>query len=280
MPTTRPLLGVQRTTSQPVAAGLSIAKIQASVLGWDLDPFIQADWFRMSEPFFPPHPHAGFSAVTFMLPQSPGGFINRDSLGQCNLIPPGALHWAEAARGLMHEEVPIERGVECEGLQIFVNLPAALKLEAPAVYHVEREDAPLVAGAGSQVRCYVGDFATTKAAAKPRTECALWDLRLEPGASVVLPLPKDWTATVVVAQGAIQTADGPARSGSVIGYGRGDDLLVSAGAAGAYCVLLAGRPLGEPLVSGGPFVMSTREQLLDAKQRFAAGDMGSLTASF
>ena len=98
------------------SSGLTIAQLHADVLGASLDPFLMCDCFWMAQPFFPPHPHAGFSAVTYMLPESDGGFVNRDSLGHRNLIRPGALHWTEAARGVMHEEVPITPGLSCQGL--------------------------------------------------------------------------------------------------------------------------------------------------------------------
>jgi hypothetical protein len=100
--------------------------------GVSLDPFLSVDHFRMSQPTFPPHPHAGFSAVTYMFEDSPGGFINRDSLGDVSRIGPGALHWTQAARGMMHEEIPERRGVEGHGLQMFVNLRADHKQPPPA----------------------------------------------------------------------------------------------------------------------------------------------------
>lgn len=276
----RPWIAARSLSHQAVAQGLAIAKVHPQHLGWPLDPFLQVDWFRMSQPFFPPHPHAGFSAVTYMLPGSPGGFVNRDSLGHRNLISPGALHWTEAAHGVMHEEVPIERGVECHGLQIFVNLPAARKHDAPAAYHAEPADVPTVERDGGRVRCYVGHFDGQRAALAPKTTCALWDVAVDAGASLSLPLPRDWNATLLLVAGDLmeggQRANGPA----AIGLAAGDAIVLHAGATPVHAVLLAGPPLDEPVVAGGPFVMTSAEDIADAKRRFARGEMGRLEASF
>ncbi|MFB2920991.1 MULTISPECIES: pirin family protein [Aerosakkonema] len=90
-------------------------------LGVSLDPFLNLVDFHMSQPTFKPHPHAGFSAVTYMFEDSEGAFINRDSLGDRSRIAPGDLHWTQAGSGMLHEEVPERAGVDCHGLQMFVN---------------------------------------------------------------------------------------------------------------------------------------------------------------
>ena len=107
-----------------------------------LDPFINLDDFRMSEPTFPPHPHAGFSAVTYMFEDSAGAFTNRDSLGDHSRIGPGSLHWTQAAAGMMHEEIPEQRGLVCHGLQMFVNLRSDHKNAAPRAFHVDAAAVP------------------------------------------------------------------------------------------------------------------------------------------
>ncbi|WP_078031648.1 pirin family protein [Massilia sp. KIM] len=251
--TTRPLLGALRPEWQRMSEGLSIAKIHPASLSWELDPVLQIDWFRMSRRFFPPHPHAGFSAVTLMLPNSAGGFINRDSLGDASAIPPGAMHWTEAARGMMHEEVPQIEGLECHGLQIFVNLPARFKLAAPAVYHVEREQLQPVVLGGAKVYCYVGDFAgLRRGAVAPRTTVALWTIALEAHAPLALPLPPDWNLSLLVTEGAIVVDGQTYPEGSVLGFGHGDLVRIEPGATPAGAVVLAGPALREPLAVSGP----------------------------
>ncbi|ATQ76407.1 pirin [Massilia violaceinigra] len=275
----RPLLGMRRLEPQAAGEGLFLAKLQPSSLGWALDPFLQVDWFRMRLPFFPPHPHAGFSAVTFMLPQSPGGLINRDSLGSRNRINPGDLHWTEAARGIVHEEVPQVDGVDCLGLQIFVNLPSQHKLAAPAIHHVDRADVPVVQFPGATVHCYVGDLDDVKAALTTRTASALWSVELNENAVVNLPLPPSWMVHILVTAGALRIGDSLLGEGGVAGYAAGTALEIRAATDGASLVVLAGLPLAEPIAVSGPFVMNDAAQLVDAKRRYASGEMGFLEAS-
>jgi redox-sensitive bicupin YhaK (pirin superfamily) len=130
------------------AAGLSIAQLHGEHLTGQLDPFLAIDHFEMALPFFPPHPHAGFSAVTYLFPQSQNGFVNRDSRGEALQIHPGDLHWTAAGSGVVHEEVPITRGVVCHGLQIFVNLHSSKKWMAPQALHLAAAQVPVVDAGG------------------------------------------------------------------------------------------------------------------------------------
>ncbi len=265
--------------SRQVADGLKIAKVTAEALGEPLDPFLMCDCFEMAQPFFPPHPHAGFSAVTYILPESEGGFVNRDSLGDKSLIRPGGVHWTEAARGVMHEEVPIVRGQVVRGLQIFVNLPAVHKLGAPRIYHAEPESIPVWSEGDASVRVLAGSLEQVRSVVQPRTDCAIWDVTVRGGGSARLPVPTDWRVFGVVTDGAL-AQHGPTGLAAVRLHPEGGAVQLTAADIGARVVLLAGRPLNEPLALDGPFVMSTREQLLDAKRRFVNGEMGHLQPSF
>jgi redox-sensitive bicupin YhaK (pirin superfamily) len=214
-----------------------------------------------------------------MLPESEGGFVNRDSRGDRSLIRPGALHWTEAARGMMHEEVPIEPGVVCQGLQIFVNLPSQLKLAEPRSYHLEPDDAPLVELEGASVRVLAGALDGLRSKVQPRTACALWDVTLNPRTSIALPLPEQWEAFGILTKG--QLAGFDAQGLAAVRFSKSaEELCLSAGGETVRLVILAGQALNEPLAYGGPFVMNTAEQLRDARVRFMAGDMGQLSPSF
>ncbi|MEC5218164.1 redox-sensitive bicupin YhaK (pirin superfamily) [Actimicrobium sp. GrIS 1.19] len=259
--------------------GLRIAQLHEATLGASLDPFLMCDCFWMAQPFFPPHPHAGISAVTYMLPESEGGFVNRDSLGNRNLIQPGALHWTEAAAGMMHEETPIASGVTCQGLQIFVNLPSGLKLAEPRTYHLEPDAVPARDFAGAQVRVLAGKFDDSHAGVMPRTDCALWDVTLQANSTVTLPLPDHWHAFGILTKGSLAgfSATGLA---AVRFAADARQLVLATSTEHARLVIFSGKPLNEPLAFGGPFVMNTTEQLQAAKRRFVAGEMGHLEASF
>ena len=118
--------------------GFEAYSIGRGNLGDSVDPFLQIDHFFMSKPIFSPHPHAGFSAVTYMFEDSEGSFVNRDTMSAQDsvLIKPGDLHWTQAGSGMVHEEKPTEPGV-CHGLQIFVNLTAENKFSKPQAFHRE-----------------------------------------------------------------------------------------------------------------------------------------------
>ncbi|MGL4574076.1 MAG: pirin family protein, partial [Burkholderiaceae bacterium] len=157
-----------------------------------LDPFIGIDSFVMPQPFFGPHPHAGMSAVTLMLPEADGGLINRDSLGDHSIIHPGDLHWTQAGRGMMHEEVPSRPGKAARGMQVFVNLATANKQADPAAFHIDHARMPVVQGQGSSVRVVAGEFAGQ---ASPIVQEARWltrvnmlDITLQPGARLDVPI--------------------------------------------------------------------------------------------
>jgi redox-sensitive bicupin YhaK (pirin superfamily) len=255
--------------------------------GYSLDPFLSLDDFQMSAPTFPPHPHAGFSAVTYLFENSPGAFINRDSLGDRSRIGPGAMHWTQAARGMMHEEIPESPGTVCHGLQMFVNLRSDHKNATPRAFHVEARDVPLVMlGEGARVRVLAGHFAGARSAlTELLTPVLLLDVHLTGGASAILPIDAEWNCFAMSISGA--GAAGPQgertaiRTHDAIGFADdGDQVAVTAGAEGLHVLVGAGRPLGEPVVFGGPFVMTTQSDLAAAKARYQRGEMGQLAPSF
>ncbi|NCT83403.1 MAG: pirin family protein [Comamonadaceae bacterium] len=232
-----------------------------------LDPFIMVDHFRMSEAVFAPHPHAGFSAVTYLFDDSATGLIGRDSLGGEHEIAPGGLHWTLAGRGLMHDEFPMQSGREAHGLQIFVNLPAPQKLCEPAVMHLAAGQMPRRQGAGWRaVQVFGGDAPL----ALP-WPAALAIVDLEAGASYQPELADGEQGFAIVIHGSAQA------SGLALGAGQAlaGPALIQAGEA-SRLACFSGRPLREPLVRHGPFAMSDEGQVVAALQRFQAGGMGRL----
>lgn len=152
--------------------------------GLAIDPFLVLSDVQMPQPFFPPHPHAGFSVMTYMFPDSEGAFINRDSLGDHSRIEPGALHWTQAARGFQHEEVPEIPGQGCHGLQMWINLAAQHKHAAPAAAHVSAADVPELRPApGVRLRVVAGSYGEARASYETLTTFTLLDVYLEPGAA-------------------------------------------------------------------------------------------------
>ncbi len=237
-----------------------------------LDPFIMVDHFRMAEPVFAPHPHAGFSAVTYLFDDSATGLVSRDSLGGEHEILPGGLHWTLAGRGLMHDEFPIEAGREAHGLQIFVNLPAEQKLRAPGVMRLAAEQMPRRVGEGWRA---VQVFGGTGELSLPwPTALAIVDI--DSGAGFDFKLPTDEQGFAVVVQGSGRAAGLPLSVGRALSLAEGGQAHLVADDALRLAVF-SGRPLREPLVRHGPFVMSDEGQIVAALQRFQSGGMGRLS---
>lgn len=238
-----------------------------------LDPFIMVDHFRMVEPVFAPHPHAGFSAVTYLFDDSATGMVSRDSLGGEHEILPGGLHWTLAGRGVIHDEYPADPGREAHGLQIFVNLPAEQKLREPAVMRLAPEQMPRRAGQGWRA---VQVFGGTAELALPWPS-ALAIVDIDPGATYPLTVAEGEQGFAVVIQGRGQAEAVPVSMGRALQLSAPGRTTVHAQDALRLAVF-TGRPLAEPLVRHGPFVMSDEGQVVAALQRFQTGAMGRLAA--
>lgn len=256
-----------------------------SVRGPDglIDPFLNVDLFHMSLPTFRPHPHAGFSAVTYLLPESAGSFRNRDSRGDVSLIVPGAIHWTLAGRGVVHEEVPTEVGVDCWGLQIFVDLPADQKHRSPWAGHAEPSAIPRIDRGGAQVRVLAGGFGDVAASIRPLGDGtpSLLDITLDAGARLELPTASDRRTWLLVLDGGAQTDGRSLERHHVVTFADADGAAeLLAGAAGLRAIVGSGTPLRQPALWRGPFCMTSEADLREAALRYGRGEMGTLAASF
>jgi redox-sensitive bicupin YhaK (pirin superfamily) len=245
-----------------------------------LDPFIMADHFRMWQPTFGPHPHAGFSAVTYLFDDAQTGFRNRDSRGQQNQIAPGDLHWTLAGAGVLHEEVPLVPGHVAHGLQLFVNLPARAKHMPPAALHVAGEQMPRFALGDATVKLVFGQWLTaagTVQAAQPMPapgDATLLDVWLPAGGQLALQLPATQQAVLIAVEGHAQLG-GVAGDAWAVAAAASAVLQADTGAP-ARVAVLAGTPWREPLFMQGPFGMASAADLQQAMQRYRSGEMGSL----
>jgi redox-sensitive bicupin YhaK (pirin superfamily) len=246
-----------------------------------LDPFLMIDHFRMREPTFAAHPHAGFSAVTYLFDDAQTGFRNRDSRGDDSIIRAGDLHWTVAGRGVIHEEVPIETGRVAHGLQLFVNLAAADKHMPPRALHLPRERMPVLRQTGgASVKLGFGayDDGTTRQAPTLSlpTDVSLLDIGLDAGARFDYPLPAGGTALLLAIEGELHIDATRLVVGQSVAFDRAGGALTIATEQPARAVLLLGAPLREPIVRHGPFAMSTRADLARAIADYQTGRMGRL----
>ena len=249
---------------------------------FDLDPFLNVDFFVMSEPTFPPHPHAGFSAVTYLLPESRGSFRNRDSLGDTSTIGPGAIHWTQAGAGMMHEEIPSTPGVEGTGFQIFVNLPAAQKGIAPRAFHADATHVPVVSLDGSLVRVLAGAFGGTEGALGPGLALVpdLLDLTIDAGKTLEVPIVRDRRAWMFVISGEAKVGPRTLAANEAVLFADGPGVVRIEAQSRTRAMLFAGDPLRQPVVWHGPFSMTDEREAREAVERYRGGEMGQLAPSF
>jgi redox-sensitive bicupin YhaK (pirin superfamily) len=250
-----------------------------------LDPFAMVDHFVMADPVFAPHPHAGFSAITYLFADSAGSVINRVSTGLVNTITPGSLHWTQAGSGMVHEEVPETMGKPTHGLQIFVNSRAKNKLTPPQAFHVHTKDVPVVALPGATVRVILGeiihDSRTYQSDIDAHTKTSIWDISIEKNAQLSLPITNGHNAIVLVIKGAVQI-DGKqvSQENAILLSKQGHAIELQAMNESAQIVLLSGEPLNEPIFSKGPFIGNTPADVTQMILRYQRGEMGQLAPSF
>jgi redox-sensitive bicupin YhaK (pirin superfamily) len=258
-------------------AGVKLVRVLTPDLQRRLDPFLMLDAFGTDRPEdyiagFPDHPHRGFETVTYMLA---GRMRHRDSAGHEGLVGPGGVQWMTAGRGVIHSEMPEQAEGRMEGFQLWLNLPAAQKMRAPWYRDFAGEQIPEARAPGARVRVIAGiALGVTGAMQRETTEPLFLDLRLEPGATFAQPLPAGHNAFVHVHQGALSISgtEVPRQRMAILRNApEADGVVLQAGADGAGAILLAGAPLNEPIAQYGPFVMNTREQILQAVEDFRRG---------
>lgn len=242
-----------------------------------LDPFLLLDEFTSrggkDGGGFPDHPHRGFETVTYMIN---GRMEHADNKGHRGIIGPGGIQWMTAGSGLVHSELPAnEAGEPIRGMQLWLNLPASDKLTAPRYQEVGTEDIPEVRLAtGGKARIIAGTFnGVTGAAANIAVEPLYLDIHLTANEAISIPLPMKHTGFVFGLEGtfgadSMSAVIEPRTLGIM---SSGDEISLQAGADGARFLLIAALPLEEPIARHGPFVMNTREEIMQAFDDYRAG---------
>jgi redox-sensitive bicupin YhaK (pirin superfamily) len=220
----------------------------------------------------PDHPHRGFETVTYMLA---GQMRHGDNQGNSGLLGPGAVQWMTAGKGLVHSEIPEQKDGLMWGFQLWVNLPAKDKLTKPRYQDIQGDNVPEVKlGPGARARVLVGTVNGVKGPVmEVATDPLYFDLHLDANASYTATLPEAHNAFVYVYQGdaKIGAAATGIKAQEMALLTRGASLPVSAGAQGARLIVVAGRPLNEPVARYGPFVMNTVEEIHQAFADYQAG---------
>lgn len=246
-----------------------------------LDPFLAVDHAWMSGPTFPPHPHAGFSAVSYLFLDSETSIANRDSLGNKNIIQPGGLHWTAAGRGVVHEEIPAEHEKTVHMLQIFVNLPKEKQKEHPFALSLPSQDIPVIQETGSRIRVVLGQLGEIKAPIDTPTEVNVYDISLEDKKELRIPIPAGHNAFVLPIFGSSEI-DGKHYASDIPNipvYPHSDQVQeVQLIATNGDCkvVVFTGKPLHQSVYWKGPMALSTQTDLADAVSAYQQGKFGAL----
>lgn len=233
----------------------------------------------ISTPTFQPHPHAGFSAVSYLFLDSETGIDNRDSLGNRNRIQPGGLHWTAAGRGIVHNEVPAETGKTVHMLQIFVNLAADKQNADAFALSLEPQDVPIVQLPGVKVRVPLGVFGAVCSPLHPPTEVSLLDISLDEGAELSLPVPTGHNAFIMPIfstleiNGEVFDANQP-RLPVFLPQETSGEITLRAKHGNAKAVLFSGLPLRQPVHWQGSLALASPEALSDRIAAYQRGEFG------
>ncbi|HLP98962.1 MAG TPA: pirin family protein [Sideroxyarcus sp.] len=258
-------------------AGVSLTRVLTGKLQRRLDPFLMLDAFGSDDPDdyiagFPDHPHRGFETITYMLH---GRMRHRDSAGHEGLLGDGGVQWMIAGRGVIHSEIPEQEDGVMEGFQLWLNLPAQNKMAAPWYKDFPSTDIPeYTTPEGATVRVIAGSSNdVTGAMTREVTEPLYLDIHLPAGAGFSTAIPASHNAFIYVYRGTVSAENATVESqrmGILSNTAEADGITLSA-QEDARLILVAGKPLHEPIVQYGPFVMNTQEQIHQALDDFRSG---------
>jgi redox-sensitive bicupin YhaK (pirin superfamily) len=291
--TERPVRSITTGPRGYEGEGFPVVRAFAGVGTAALDPFVHMD--QMGEVEYQPgeprgtdwHPHRGFETVTYMID---GRFAHQDSHGGGGLIADGATQWMTAGAGILHIETPpaelVESGGMFHGIQLWVNLPKKDKFATPRYQAIEGTDVALLSSddGGALIRVIAGDIDGHRGPGVTHTPITLAHGTIQPGARLNIPWNRDYNALVYVlsGRGSVGPIAHPMQQGQLAVLGPGDRITVSAAPSqesrvpALEVLILGGKPIREPVVHYGPFVMNTKAELIEALDDFQAGKFGSV----
>ncbi|WP_373086285.1 pirin family protein [Sneathiella sp.] len=272
---------VSRVILSQIASDGAGVKLRRSIGGEqlsELDPFLLLDNFGTENPDdyiagFPSHPHRGFETVTYMID---GQMRHKDSTGAEGILGPGSVQWMTAGRGIVHSEMPEQREGRMSGFQLWVNLPASDKMCVPRYQNIDPEDVPLVELGTTKLRVLAGavtgpDGIVSGPVKGVATDPIYIDITLAKGGSYHHAVPEGHTAFIYVFEGNVDVGGTELKQHHLAILSDGDSVDLKA-KTGGRAILVAGRPIGEPVARYGPFVMNSHEEIQQAVQDFQSGN--------
>jgi len=277
-PVSKPINGAPLT----IGGGFKAHSFRAQDISELMDPLVMVDHYLMTESTFGAHPHAGLSAVSLLFEDSVGHFHNRDSLGNDFDLQPGDLYWLSAGSGAVHDESP-RANSRTHGLQVFVNVPKALRFAAPTSLHVRSTDMPVISERNFRVKVVLGEWNGVRGATSPSISMTILDGIIQPGGSFSHASADRRGVWVQAVEGQldirINETERQLDPGQAIAIDSetGAEIRISNPfQERAHFALFDGAQIAESYVHDGPFVMDSEQQIMDIKAAYAAGQLGSI----
>ena len=280
--TTRKLRGLITGIPATDGAGVKLVRVIGQPALQELDPFLLLDAFRSDNPDdyiagFPSHPHRGFETVTYLLN---GRMRHKDNAGNEGIIEPGGIQWMTAGKGIIHSEMPEQEDGRLEGFQLWINLPASHKMTQPAYQEYDVDNIPLETRPGTSIRVITGETSqgTVGPVSQPLTNPLYLDVGLDANTAFSESIPERHNAFVYVIQGSVRLEN---EQGEKVSVARDQLAILSQGSVidleseepPARFLLIAGKPIGEPIARSGPFVMNNQAELQQAYMDYQSGNL-------
>lgn len=274
--TQRNVARLLRAMPMQEGAGVTVRRTIGTPTLRNLDPFLLLDHFSSDDPRdyiagFPDHPHRGFVTLTYMLD---GHLLHQDSMGSRGDLRAGGVQWMKAASGVIHSEMPQQTDGLMRGFQLWINLPAREKMGDPEYQEFGAERIPVAPQDGGQVKIISGEYAGHRGPLRdPHTDLSYLDVALPADGAFVHRLEPVLNVLLYVFEGEAAVAGTEVSPHTAAIFGLGEHIEVQAGTAGARFLLIAGRPLGEPIVQYGPFVMNTEAEIRQTLEDYRRGEL-------
>ena len=255
-------------------AGVNLTRIIGSPELNMLDPFLLLDEFGSENPNdyiagFPPHPHRGFETITYMLN---GKFTHKDSAGNEGHLSDGGVQWMTAGKGVVHSEMPEQSEGLMRGFQLWLNLPKEKKMIDPSYHDIQADKIPSVLLENAKVKVISGEFQSTEGPGRPHTGVLYLDVHLNKSSSISIPINENWNAFIYVYEGEIES-NLSVPKGNLAVLDTDGIFECRSISSDTKFILAAGEPLNEPVARGGPFVMNTKGEVLQAFDDYQSGKL-------
>lgn len=280
--TTRTIAHIESATNESVGR-FKIKNVLPTRNLQQVDPFLlihHMSPFELqpgSETRLPPHPHAGFEVVTYLLN---GEFFHRDSKGHNQVARAGDVNWMTSGAGILHSEGPTEHMVKTGGtvqlLQLWINLPADKKQLASSFRHYPSEGLPVLENETTRLKIVIGEYGEKSSPITTHTPMFLYHLTIKKGALVTIPVKDNYTSAIYIMQGKVRVLNKEPVGGELVNFNTDGNQVVFTAMEDAEILILGGEPIKEKVVSYGPFVMNSFEEIQEAFAAYEEGKMGVL----